>query len=463
MSNYTVSLGSPPTGHELPPLLREVGAFVAQQPHGSMGYFDALSAEAIPSAWNEAHAERLRASGFAFLQLPDGGLLALLRAGEDRPAAVVLLGSEGEARTIANSLEEFLVRWSKGDAGVDELDDEEGAGGRKALAAWLKAKKVGKPKVKGDFDFAAWLDGEAAVGAAPAAKSAAREVTPAMAELGPKLRALAAIVGQRADAPAVIDYVTKVLGKKVPTAKKGSDDYANVSVPKHGIELVFSHDVLAEAYPPIPKGTGTFVPYVSLAWISEKFSEQVLGVPWKATEDEVVKALGEPRLRAFASSLTPTVPFWTRDLGGGVVLDVSFRKWLRVEVSIQQAAALAREPDAATGVFLGWAATRGLLNDAHFAKHAELLGAVKARKATGSELIRAALPRGLWNTALSGNELRAFAYRWFHNIGDVGMRDDFTERFGANDDDEPALEEDTWAAVDRAGPVLQRRFAAWLG
>jgi hypothetical protein len=63
--------------------------------------------------------------------------------------------------------------------------------------------------------------------------------------------------------------------------------------------------------------------------------------------------------------------------------------------------------------------------------------------------------------------LRDFAYSWFHNIGGKYIRFDlikvFRARPGKHGHDEPILDEDTWANVDRATPMLDRIFATWLG
>lgn len=167
--SYRVDLGSLPTGHSGPPLLQAFADWLATQEHGSIGWFDALAIEEIPASWDEKNAERLKKAGFAFLALPDGSLLALLDTGvKGAPHAVVLLGSEGEARTVAGSLEELLVLLSKGETGIHDLDDEEASSGRDAMKAWLKKTKVKAPKAR-DFDFQAWLDGtESAAAAAPA-------------------------------------------------------------------------------------------------------------------------------------------------------------------------------------------------------------------------------------------------------------------------------------------------------
>ncbi|QRO02131.1 hypothetical protein JRI60_25520 [Archangium violaceum] len=288
MTQYTVKLSAAPKGHEVPPLLADVGAWVARQTHGKLGWFDALAAEAIPKEWNPEKADRLRRDAFAFLHLPDGSLLALVNTGAKAPAAVALLGSEGEARTVANSLEEFLALWSQGETGIDELDDEEGASGRKALAAWLKENKVKAPKAK-DFDFAAWLDGDAQVPATAQAVAAPTfSPTAVMKKLGPKTQRLASVLGRRADSPEVITYVTEVLGKKVPQSTNENNDSVNVEAPKHGVELVFSHNILNDAFPLVPKTSKTFIPYVSFAWVRSGIGETILGVPWKATSEAEV-------------------------------------------------------------------------------------------------------------------------------------------------------------------------------
>ncbi|MFY0567497.1 hypothetical protein ACN28E_27240 [Archangium lansingense] len=381
MAKYRVKLSKAPRGHEVPQLLADVGDWVGQQTHGTLGWFDALAVEAIPKEWNPEKADRLRRNAFAFLSLPDGSLLALVNTGAKAPHAVALLGSEGEARTVANSLEEFLIQWSQGETEIDELDDEDGASGRKALASWLKAKKVKAPKAK-DFDFAAWLDGDAALPPTANAQAVAVHTftpTAVMKKLGPKTQRLASLLGQRADAPEVIAYVTGVLGKKVPLSTSENNDSVNVEAAKHGIELVFSHDILNDAYPPIPKTSKTFIPYVSLAWVRSRIGEDVLGVPWKATsEAEVTKLLGPPTSRqaAFADEDEPTVADWVYSL------DTEGRVWLELLVrgvphrhplreERRRARAASRRHD--------WALRR-LCRDTRLARHFAVPGAPRAAR-----------------------------------------------------------------------------------
>ncbi|OJT16590.1 hypothetical protein BO221_49090 [Archangium sp. Cb G35] len=455
-------------------MLEDVGDWMRQQTHGTLGWFDALAAEAIPKEWNPEQADRLRREAFSFLSLPDGSLLALVNTGAKAPHAVALLGSEGEARTVANSLEEFLLLWSKGETEIDELDDEEGASGRKVLASWLKAKKVKAPKAK-DFDFAAWLDGDAALPPTAEARAVAVRTfapTPVMKKLGPKTQRLASLLGQRADAPEVIGYVTGVLGKKVPLSTSENNDSVNVSATKHGVEFVFSHDILNDAYPPIPKTSKTFIPYVSYAWVRAGIGENVLGVPWKAaSEAEVTKLLGPPtgRRAAFTDEDELTVAYWaySLDTAAHVWLELAFEDSLSVTLSVKSAGALMRDPDVTTGLFVGYAATRGLLDTSRFPSHRALLTAVATRKAKGSEFVKQALPRGLWNDHLRDVPgLRQMAWRWFHNMNGLWITADLKKTFGKRagpfGHDEPKLDDDTWDAVDKAAPILDKRFAAWL-
>ncbi len=293
-----------------------------------------------------------------------------------------------------------------------------------------------------------------------------------MQKLGPKTQRLASILGRRADAPEVIAYVTEVLGKKVPPSTSENTDSVNVSAPKHGVELVFSHDILNDAYPPIPKTAKTFIPYVSYAWVRAKIGEDVLGVPWKVTsEAEVTKVLGPPtgRQAAFATEDELTVSYWafSLDTASHVELKLSFDESLTVTLAVKSAGALSRYPDVTTGLFVGYAATRGLLDTSRFPAHRELLAAVAKREAKGSELVKQALPRGLWDDHLrDAPGLDQLAWRWFHNMNGLWITADLIKTFGKRagpfGHDEPKLDDDTWDAVGKAAPLLDKRFAAWL-
>jgi hypothetical protein len=452
----------------IPPLFAELITFVGAQPHGSLGWFDAFGPAEIPPQWEPAAAERLTANGFSFLDLADGSMVVLLNTGvTGAPPAVVFLGSEGEYNTIANSLEEFLVLWSKGETGIHDLDDEE-IEGRSQLAAWIKSRKIKAPKAA-DFDLGAWLAGET-TSAAPAAAAAHRQPTADYEKLGPAVRKLVDMMGRRADDSELIDWVTNTLGKKVP--KHTSSDSVNVSAPKAGIEMVFSHNVLNEKYPPISKSARSFIPYLSHAWIRDKVGEPVFGIDVKkGTEADVKKSLGEPDeyAPAFMSDNDPTVACWYRvvDAAADVVIEIESDDGLGFVVTIQTARALEEYPTVSTHLFIAWAATRGLLNETRFARHAGLLANVKPRQASGADLLKAAMPRGLWDDHLVDKPgLRRTAYQWFHNMAGLWITADLINVFGkhrgAFGHDDPTVDSDSWENVDKAAPAFEKVFEKWL-
>ncbi len=480
MARYSVSVAKAPKGHSVPPLLQEFGAWLKTQPHGAVGWFDALTTESIPKQWSAKNAARLQKSGFAFLSLPDGSLLSLLAPGEKAPPAVVLLGSEGESRTVAPTLEAFLHLLAKGATEIDELDDADASKGRPALRAWLKVKGVKVPKAK-SFDFNAWLAEEGseapAKKPAPAKASPARRPTKEAAKLGPKLRKLASVMGLRADDPALVAYVTRDLGKKPPVSTSAREEDAYV-VPhaSKGIELLFSHNVLNDAYPPIPKGGRAFVPYLSLAWIKEPLGEPPFpGVTWTSDEAALTKVLGKPTLSPdrLSSRKGAMTAEWRIPLDEAAGVDLWLR-WERggLEVTMQVASGRALSEhgvpaDHVVGIFVAWAIARDLLDPSRFADHAPLVAAIKARKERGSALVAAALPRGLWDTHFRDRPgLADKLYSWFHRLGGGYIVTDlckaFGKRKGPHGHDEPKIDSDAWDVVDKASKVFDAQFAAWL-
>jgi hypothetical protein len=120
------------------------------------------------------------------------------------------------------------------------------------------------------------------------------------------------------------------------------------------------------------------------------------------------------------------------------------------------------------GLFLAWAIQRNLLDETRFSAHADLFEAIRKRQKKGSDLLAAALPRGVWDVHLKNlPDLRNFAFRWFHNFGDMYIVSDlitvFKAREGEYGHDEPVLDDDDWKAVDRATKALDKRFATWVG
>lgn len=317
MAKYTVKLKTP-KGHVAPALLGELGEWLRTQPYGSVGWFELIT-EPIPSAWNPDAAERLSKAGFSFLHLPEGSMLALLKHDGKAPPAVVLLGSEGETATVALSLEELLFDLAKGDTQVADLDEE--ATGRGELGAWLKKHKVKVPETK-PFDFDAWLEGGVKKPAPPAQPAGA--LSKELAALPPKLRALAALMGRRADDRDVVAYI-KALGKKAPRNTTDADDTSYVVAPKHGLELLFSHDPpedLRDKYPHVRVGRA-YLPYLLCAWLRDDFGEKLpFGLTVGMPSSELPKLLGKPSRSIGQGTLKR--PVWERilDADKGVVLAV---------------------------------------------------------------------------------------------------------------------------------------------
>jgi hypothetical protein len=324
MANYPVKIAKI-AGHETPTLLADFGTWLKMQTYGALGYFE-LMTETIPKQWNAEAAVRLAKSGLSFLSLPEGSLLVLLTHDAKSPAAVVMLGSEGETATVAQSLEAFLIDLSKSKTGIGDLDDE--GPNRKALAAWLKEKKVTAPKAKG-FDFDLWLAGETSPKAAKTAAPAIAKIAMSkeIAALSPKLRVLASMMGRRADDPELIAYITKTLGAKLPKNTSTQESSTNVVAKKHGIEMSFSHEAEwrkpNKKYPPIALTARAFIPYLSFAWVRAAFGETLpygitIGMPAK----DLPNLLGKPARTIGQGSLKRPIYERVLDRERDIVLDV---------------------------------------------------------------------------------------------------------------------------------------------
>ena len=139
-----------PQGMPLPSRLRAFAGFVAQQRHGTLGWFDAMQGEPLDeNVLDDDDATRIAREKLGlFLSLPDGSQLALWWHEAKAPPAVVLIESEGQHETLAPTLEAFLISWSRGETGVNDLDDADAGAARGALAEWLGQQGIEAPKVK---------------------------------------------------------------------------------------------------------------------------------------------------------------------------------------------------------------------------------------------------------------------------------------------------------------------------
>ncbi len=287
-----------------------------------------------------------------------------------------------------------------------------------------------------------------------------------LAGLSPLVQQIVSLVGRRADDPAVIDFVTKTLGQKVPATTTDAAGNKYVLAKKHGLDLLFGHDIKNEKYPLVAKTAKSFVPYLQLVWLKDKFKELPYGIAFGMDSAEVTKRFGAEPVQI------PIGLRWERvlDAARDIELDYDGRE---CRIVVDQAGELISSYGAPAtpllGVFVAWAAQRGLLDAARAGAHAALFEEVKAGKRKGRELLDAAWPRGLWDVHLVDKPgLRQFAYRWFHRLGDVGyvitdLIAVFGKREGPTGHDEPSLDDDDAAAVKKATPKLDAIFAPWLG
>lgn len=279
--------------------------------------------------------------------------------------------------------------------------------------------------------------------------------------LTPLVKQIVSVVGRRADAPELVAFVTNVLGQKVPAATTDAGGSKYVLAKKHGLDLLFSHDIHNEKYPLVAKTAKSFVPYLSLVWMTKKFKELPYGIAFGMAPDEVTERFGvEPETTAVGLK-------WTRvlDAERDVELDYDGRECrIVVDASWELTSRHGVPPKPVVGVFVAWAARRGLLVPPP--AHADLFDAVRAGSRKGSELLAAAYPRGLWGVHLIDKpELQRFAHRWFHRLGDAYIVHDLIELFGGREGPtghaEPVIDDEA-DAVAKATPKFDERFARWL-
>jgi hypothetical protein len=458
---------------QMPPLMVELAGWLEKHDDHAVGFWEL--AEGTPGEGHfqdDAAAARLAAHALLFARTGDGSEVVVVERGGGLPQAIVYLDSEGGETTIATSPEQFLLALAEADTGVTDLDDED-ATERPAFAAWVAKRKLEPPKAPG-FDLGAFLEGKEQTAAAkpepaagpPPADSRRYE------SMAPRTRRLALLIGRRADDPELMAFVTDELKKKVPASLSWSKDYQWVEADKkHGINLLFESHVLHDAYPEIPKSKTSFIPYLANIYFSAAYPDPLpFGVRYDADVATLQKSLGAP---AGTRSEENHHPYWhvMIDEPRGLMFTADYYDGSpRMSLGIDSARALstAAHSKPMVGLFVAWAVARGLLEVARFPAHATLIAQIAARQAQGSTLVDAALARGLWDRHLLDRAgLHDFAYGWFHNIGGKYIRFDLIKVFGgrpgAHGHEEPILDDDRWAAVDRATPMLDRVFAKWVG
>lgn len=150
-----------PDGRDPPELLSKVAAYMRDQEWGSLGYVQ-LTGDRLDDYWIENGVDCWPQFG-TFMHLPDGSRVAVWFRDDapPGPAPIVLIGSEGEQRIEAPSLEAFLANWAlssfddKGDlvaggystslpSDLIRGEDDDVADGRPAFAKFLEAT-LGQP------------------------------------------------------------------------------------------------------------------------------------------------------------------------------------------------------------------------------------------------------------------------------------------------------------------------------
>ncbi len=454
---------------KLPPLLAEFAKWLEDHDDNAVGYFE-LADDPPGEGYFETKEEekKFQSKAMSFARTPDGSEVVLVDRGPGLPCPVVFLNSEGGEDTIAVSPEEFLLLLAKGETGVFDLDDED-ATERKALAAWLKKKKVKAAKAP-PFDLGEFLEGRDKAGV-ESISAAPPLPPPASGDIYDKLpksaRRLALFVGRPATDPELVAFVTSELGKKIPASLSWSKDYAWVEASKkHGVDLLFQSHIYLDAYPEIRKSKSSFIPYLSAVCFRDSYKDPL---PFGVTRDMDNAALEA----LLGSPLSGDIYYWQIpiDPGRGLMFEIkgegrsSYTLMIDAALSLSSGNVPSRQ---VVGLFVAWALSRGLLDTERFSAHAALIDKIRSRQAKGSALVDAALSRGLWSSHLvSLPGLGRFAFGWFHNIGGKYIRDDLVAVFGGREGkhghEEPVLDDDTWDAVDKATERLDAVFAEWLG
>ena len=457
---------------QMPALMVELASWLDQHDDHALGFWEL--ADGTPGEGhfqNAASESKLVACALLFARTGDGSEVVVVEREAGQPQVVVYLDSEGGETTIATSPEQFLLSLAEGDTGVMDLDDED-ATEREAFAAWVAKKKLAVPKAPA-FDLGAFLEGkdQMAGAAQPAAAGGPPPDTSCCEGMAPHTRRLALFIGRRADDAELVAFITNDLKKRVPDSLSWSKDYAWVEAgKKHGINLLFQAHVRHDAYPDIAKSKSSFVPYLESVHFQESYRDPLpFGVTYDADLPALHKALGMP---AGARGEEPRRPYWQVmiDEGRSLMFTADYyddRPQMSLGIDSARALSDGAHTRPMVGLFVAWLIARGLLAVERFAAQAPLIAQIAARKAQGSAFVDAALARGLWDRHLVERPgLRDFAYGWFHNIGGHYIRFDlikvFRGRPGEHGHDEPILDEDTWAAVDQATPMLDRIFAPWL-
>ena len=318
-----------------------------------------------------------------------------------------------------------------------------------------------------DFTFETWLDGssgyETRSKGTPAPAAHLPQLDPS---LPPKFRRLAELIGRRCDDPELVAFVEQELGGKVPGPCAEMGDAKNVKSKTLGITAYFAYDVLNDAFPLVPKSAKTWVRYFTEVSFTNKWPEPLpFGLAWKCTEADLEARVGPTILTpSWMADDEEMAKSWARDLDlGRSYLAIGRREKgdLSLTMELRRSWAVTSKyvpKPAVTGVVVAWLILRDLLDASRFPLHAELIASVARRERQGTAFVDAALGRGLWTDHIADPKVARRLHQWLKNMNGRSMQKDFVELFGECTNEhrhtEPALEDDTWDAIDRAAPKM---------
>jgi hypothetical protein len=151
-----------PPDCEVPLLLLEFANWLKVKSWGSLGCFS-LHSERFNDYWIENGAD-LHSNFAFFIRDPTGGNIGywLYEGQTIESAPIVLVGSEGELKILADSLDEFLRRLAAGTTEAPDLDSRENGDAESAeLTTWLEMR-TGKSSAHRQCvhpDLQQWMDG----------------------------------------------------------------------------------------------------------------------------------------------------------------------------------------------------------------------------------------------------------------------------------------------------------------
>lgn len=153
-----------PEGTTLPPLLEDFAKWVEKIPQGAIGYFESMSG----GPWemgglSRDELDRINKHICPFIKIGDGTEIALWWYDVAKAPAVVLLAGDGPSSLLADTLNGFLLDWSRKGTGVVDLDvfddeEEDSIPERYAdLAAFLASRGAEHAHPSRVPDFTVWL------------------------------------------------------------------------------------------------------------------------------------------------------------------------------------------------------------------------------------------------------------------------------------------------------------------